>query len=105
MGAPHRRASHHDDTASDNHDDNHDDDNADRDYDADHLGDVSDVTHLADVHHADDPGAVPDPRATHTDPVTCAGALSGTRPGADGHARRSDAVTGAARLDGYTGVP
>jgi hypothetical protein len=99
VGAAHRSPGPHHGHEDDNDDHDHDDDHPDGDDDPDH------VTHIADVDHAAGTVAVPDPRAAHADPVTCAGSDAGTGPGAHGDARGTDAVTGGLRVDGYTGVP
>ncbi|MCV7218286.1 hypothetical protein H7J51_23750 [Mycobacterium crocinum] len=102
MGAPHRCPGPHHDHEDDDHNDDDGDDDPDGDDDSDH---VTHVTHVTDVHDVAEPGAVSDPWAAHSDPVTCAGPHPGTGPGAHGDARGADAVAGPAAVDGYTGVP
>ena len=99
MGAPHRCAGPHHDHEDHDHNNDDGDDDPDGDDDSDH------VVHVTDVHDIAEPGAVSDPWAAHSDPVTCAGPHPGTGPRAHGDARGADAVTGPGAVDGYTGVP
>ena len=103
MGAPHRGSSHH--HADDHHDhtDNDGDHITDGVHRAEFVGNVPDLSHIADVDHTGQPrvGAIP----RRADPDDAPGSVARTGAGAGVDARGADAVIRMTCLSGYTGVP